>query len=101
MPSFEFVCSSCQCEFDDYRTIADRDAAGECPDCGSSKIRRVMRTPPRVEGDIADWSNDPGGKGRYCPQAARFPKDPKAYFKDRNSLSEWGKRKGYSVSKSD
>lgn len=93
MPSYPYECLKCRCTFDDFRQISQRDEAGECPDCGSAKIRRLVSA-PRVEGDISDWINDPGGKGRYCPQAARFPKDPNAYFRSRHDLCEWGKRKG-------
>jgi len=52
---------------------------------------------PGVHGDYTDWCRENGGRGRYCPQAARHPGDERAYFPDRKTLIDWGKNKGYGV----
>lgn len=104
MPTYEYQCKICDKPFEDFRAIYARNNRGECPHCNAvGKHPRVMLTPPRIEGDIADWSNERDAKtglnGRYCPQAAKFSGDKRAVFKSRSDFVEWGKRNSMSVTK--
>jgi putative FmdB family regulatory protein len=100
MPTYEFECRNRRCshKWDDFRRIKDRDEHAPCPICGTES-ERMVTFPAHVEGDIADWSNENNGKGRYCPQAARFPKDPKGYMKSRQKLIDHAKSKGLTASR--
>lgn len=104
MPTFDYACTSCHQMFEDFSRIAERDDSRVCPHCGVEDTHsRPILQAPRVEGDLKDWSGErdkaTGLHGRYCPQAAKFPGDKRAVFKDCHSFIEWGKRKGYSVHK--
>jgi hypothetical protein len=59
-------------------------AAGECPG---------------MHPDYHDWSNENGGRGRYCPQKAQRARDPNGYAKSRDDLIDWAVRQGKSVEK--
>lgn len=100
MPTYQYTCRNLKClhTFDDFKNVRDRDDFTPCPVCKCASHRDVT-FPAKVEGDIADWSNENGGKGRYCPQAARFPKDPKGYMKSRQKLIDYAKGKGLTASR--
>jgi hypothetical protein len=52
---------------------------------------------PGLHADYGDWSQENGGRGRYCPQKAQFPKDPNGYAKSKNDLIDWAQRRGMGV----
>lgn len=59
---------------------------------------------PGMHHDYGDWRNEKTRlrdgtvrDGRYCPQAARYPGDPKAVFDHRESLVDWAERQGKTV----
>lgn len=104
MPTYDYACVKCDAPFEDFSFIADRDDPRACPHCGvTAKHERPILCAARVEGDLADWSNErdqkTGLNGRYCPQAAKFPGDKRAVFPSRDAFIEWGKRRNMSVSK--
>ncbi len=96
-PLLEFECP--KCGVIDVFLFASEDRPTKCTQCGRKGFHRVFVTAPRVYGDRADWSNENSGKGRFCPQMARFPKDPAAYATSCNKLIDWGKRRGLTASK--
>lgn len=56
---------------------------------------------PFMRGDKGDWSHEKyrtkDGRqinGRYCPQAADYPGDPKAVFQHREQFCDWAVSKG-------
>ncbi len=73
-----------------------------CP----SRFGDIVRTGklPFMRGDKGDWRNETyrakDGRtyhGRYCPQAANYPGDPKAVFPHREALVDWAQDKGKHV----
>lgn len=54
---------------------------------------------PGCYGDATDWEKENGGRGRYCPQIARKPKDPGAYVRKRADLIKYAERNGFGVEK--
>jgi len=69
-----------------------------CPDCKSDNWCLIPGKPVGNYGDKHDWSRetDPttGLNGRYCPQMARYPGDPKAVVRHAKDIVEYGKRRG-------
>lgn len=99
MPLHDGICTACgQIEF--FIHITER-VPKRCPNCDAKGFKKLFMTvPPRVMGDIADWSNENGGKGRYCPQAGKKVADPDAYFTSRQKFEDWGLARGYTVNRS-
>jgi putative FmdB family regulatory protein len=99
MPIFDFHCSACG-TFEAFLHPTE-PIPRRCMHCGAKGLKKLfMTSPPRVLPDVADWSNENSGRGRFCPQAARRPGDPKAHFTSRQALEDWGKAKGYTVNRS-
>ena len=48
MPLYEYVCDECGAKFEIRRSIADRDAATPCPECGGQEVPRVCSVFARV-----------------------------------------------------
>lgn len=46
MPTYDYACPQCG-GFDAFRTLAARNEAAACPDCGSASLR-VFATAPRL-----------------------------------------------------
>lgn len=48
MPLYEYVCDGCHEVFDRFSSIADRNVPTDqpCPNCGESKVRQQLSTPP-------------------------------------------------------
>lgn len=44
MPLYEYQCNACGEQYDEYRSIADRDKRQPCPKCGSRDTQRAMAT---------------------------------------------------------
>ncbi len=42
MPLYEYRCERCGNEFEDWKSISQRDEA-ECPECKSEKVQRLVR----------------------------------------------------------
>jgi len=97
MPSYDMFCPKCKCTFDEVLSIAERDTAVRCPDCGA-RAKRQISTPyfPGTGGDRDDWSNENGGKGRRISQMDPDTKTP-YYARSRNQVHEDGKRQGLRV----
>lgn len=49
--------------------------------------------------DFGDWSNENGGRGRYCPQKASKSRDPDGFCRSKNELIDWAHSKGKIVEK--
>lgn len=90
MPTFDYSCRSCGAQFDAYSTIADRDS-GECPDCGSKKVQRLISMPSIRPESLDDFSSENGGKGRYNPQVQK-------YFRHVNDVKDYARKTGYDYS---
>jgi hypothetical protein len=65
----------------------------------SKKINYAKGECPATFPDFGDWSQENGGRGRYCPQKATKARDPKAFSKSRNDLIDWAHRQGKTVEK--
>jgi putative FmdB family regulatory protein len=48
MPLYEYVCDSCGEIFDEFSSIANRNAPTEkpCPSCGETSVRQNLTMPP-------------------------------------------------------
>jgi putative FmdB family regulatory protein len=42
MPIYEYVCKSCNKEFEAIRPMSQKDAPLECEKCGSKKVKRKL-----------------------------------------------------------
>jgi putative FmdB family regulatory protein len=96
MPMHDYACTACGV-FEAF-TFPTEGRLTRCPKCGA-KVTTLILQAPRVRGDIADWGTENGGKGRYCPQLAEKPNDPRAFAQSRHDLIDKGKRRGWSVDK--
>ncbi|HUS73049.1 MAG TPA: zinc ribbon domain-containing protein [Sedimentisphaerales bacterium] len=43
MPTYEYICESCGCEFERFQSITARPMR-KCPDCGKSTLKRLVGT---------------------------------------------------------
>ena len=43
MPTYEYVCESCDHEFEEFQSITAR-ALRKCPECGKPKLKRLIGT---------------------------------------------------------
>lgn len=65
----------------------------------SKKINYEAGELPGLHMDYGDWSQENGGKGRYCPQKASGPMSADGYCRSRGELIEWAKTKDKMVEK--
>jgi hypothetical protein len=83
-------------EFEDYR----KDEEAECKRLHKPQNGKRFKR-PGLYGDQHDFSRekDPttGKDGRYMPQLARYPGDPRAVVRHVDQVVEAGKRKGYGI----
>jgi len=63
MPIYLLKCDDCGEEFEDFRTIKDREERGVCISCGSKSIERVHRL--ELACDCGCGGHD-HGPGRGC-----------------------------------
>lgn len=42
MPLYEYHCSDCGKDYEEYRSLENRDAEGKCPSCGGEKTERKL-----------------------------------------------------------
>lgn len=42
MPTYDYLCLSCESVFDAYASVALRDAERACPACGSGPVKRKL-----------------------------------------------------------
>ena len=86
MPSYSWECTRCNCQFDVFAPISERDVGEDCPDCGSDKVRRKVDM-PAIHPDMDDFSSHNSGRGIYNPQMngyMRHVNDAKEYAKKHN-----------------
>ncbi len=43
MPTYEYICENCGCEFERFQSIKARPLR-KCPDCGKSTLKRLVGT---------------------------------------------------------
>ena len=43
MPTYEYICESCGCEFERFQSITARPLR-KCPECGKSTLKRLVGT---------------------------------------------------------
>jgi len=43
MPTYEYICENCECEFERFQSITARPLR-KCPDCGKSTLKRLVGT---------------------------------------------------------
>ena len=43
MPTYEYICENCRCEFEWFQSITAR-ALRKCPDCGKPDLKRLVGT---------------------------------------------------------
>ena len=41
MPTYEYVCNSCKCQFEEFQPITAKPIR-KCPECGELSVRRVI-----------------------------------------------------------
>jgi putative FmdB family regulatory protein len=41
MPTYEYVCGACSCEFERFQKMTD-GALRKCPECGQLRLKRLM-----------------------------------------------------------
>lgn len=100
MPIYEFSCHACAHEWEEGRAMGDT-APPPCPVCQSNDTQKDIRTAPGVQGDVYDWSNENGGKGRLISQLQHKPGKPPAfaYCKNRQEIFDKCAKKGWKVTK--
>jgi putative FmdB family regulatory protein len=42
MPLYEYHCPECGKDYDEFRSLENRDAEGKCPGCGGTKPERKI-----------------------------------------------------------
>jgi putative FmdB family regulatory protein len=42
MPLYEYHCSDCEKDFEEFRSLENRDAPAKCPACGGEKPQRKL-----------------------------------------------------------
>lgn len=67
MPTYEYSCPSCGCDFDRFCKSSERKDQ-ECPDCGST-AKQVIRTPAKPH-----WSSLAMGAGASPEAIKKFDK---------------------------
>ncbi len=43
MPTYEYICENCKCEFERFQSITARPLR-KCPECGKSTLKRLVGT---------------------------------------------------------
>ena len=43
MPTYEYICENCECEFERFQSITARPLR-KCPECGKSALKRLVGT---------------------------------------------------------
>jgi len=43
MPTYEYICENCECEFERFQSITARPLR-KCPECGKSTLKRLVGT---------------------------------------------------------
>ncbi len=43
MPTYEYICKNCECEFERFQSITARPLR-KCPECGQSTLKRLVGT---------------------------------------------------------
>lgn len=93
-------CRDCEHDFNAPKDLEER-LAFLCPACKSDNWCLTPGRMPGLFGDQHDFSRekDPttGKDGRYMPQMARYPGDPRAVVRHVDNVIEYGKRKGYTI----
>ena len=53
MPTYEYLCDKCQFEWEELKTITDRDVptSKPCPKCKKKTVKRAFRSPPVTGSD--------------------------------------------------
>lgn len=95
MPTYDYECARCG-TFEFFMHITEPPLK-KCPLCKRCKVTKLISPLGYVKGDIADWSTENRGKGRYCPQLAKKPGDPNAYATSKWDLIDQGYRRGWSI----
>ena len=65
----------------------------------TKKINFEAGEMPGLHPDYGDWSQENGGRGRYCPQKAQRARDPNGFCRSRNELIDWAERRDKIVEK--
>ncbi len=63
MPIFEYRCGKCGHEFEELESVADRDKARNCPECGSKRVERVVSVFAAKVGGSSVSSSNCGSSG--------------------------------------
>lgn len=92
MPTYEYECRKCGCQFDDIRSMTDSEQDDVCPDCGGS-AKRVITSPAFVCGDSHAWSMENKGKGRRISQLDYGVRQP-YYAKSQQAAIDEASRRG-------
>lgn len=100
MKEMSHYCRNCRHKFNAPSDFCER-MAFLCPKCKSDDWCLIPVKMPANYGDKHDWSRetDPetGLNGRYVPQMARYPGDPKAVVRHAKDIAEYGKARGMNV----
>lgn len=79
MPFYEYTCGSCSADFTELRPMDERDRPAECPECGSTEVKRKLSAFAHVLGGSASTESCPlrsgrgqGGPGGHSCSSAGF-----------------------------
>lgn len=104
MPRYDYDCLKCKHEFEQVHGM--NAAAAPCPKCGSTNIKRVIRTAPAIKpAPDSGWENENGGRGRYISQLQRKPgpegSDPEAYCRSQKEIFTKARKQGKRAERAD
>ncbi|MHC4471013.1 MAG: FmdB family zinc ribbon protein [Planctomycetota bacterium] len=93
MPTYDYVCEACHCEFERFQKMTD-GALRKCPHCGKLKLKRLMGTGAGVifrgsgfyETDYKRKS--PNGTGRRHTSTSAKPSESSSGDKEEKKKSD-------------
>jgi putative FmdB family regulatory protein len=69
MPFYEYICDSCESEFERFQKISD-DPVKECPDCGQD-VRKKIFAPPVILKGAGFYETEYGRSKHNHPDAKK------------------------------
>lgn len=99
MPLYDYRCAQCGHVHEQFHGMHEKPEP--CMKCGRQACVKIISSAVAIKPPVdSGWEAENGGRGRYIPQMAKSPNDPRAYARSQNDAIEKAKRLGYSVTKS-
>lgn len=92
IPTYAYVCSACNHEFDAFHKMAER--LHTCPKCKKRKLEKQITMPAlHIEENLSHLN---GGMGEWSPQLAKniYDHSPEAHFLSGRDLVRKGAKRG-------